>query len=122
MSEKSMFEKNIEMWEKFINTNMDLMFKSMEKTMEGSKAFQEQVGKAVDRAVDESHTVQDRVSQAVSKTLEGSQALQEQVTKAVNAAVTTQLEVTLSAIKSLERQVETLSERVDEFVQSQKEE
>jgi translation elongation factor EF-G len=122
MSEKSMFEKNIEMWERFVNTNMDLMFKSMEKTMEGSKAFQEQVSKAVDRAVDESNTVQDRVSQAVSKTLEGSQSLQEQVAKAVNTAVTTQLELTLTAIKSLERQVETLSERVDEFVQSQKEE
>ncbi len=122
MSEKSVFEQNIEMWERFVNTNMDLMFKTMEKTMEGSKAFQQQVGKAVDRAVEESRAVQDRVSQAVNRTLEGSQALQEQVTKAVNSAVTTQLEITLAAIKSLERQVETLSEKVDEFVQSQKEE
>jgi phage shock protein A len=122
MTEKSMFEKNMEMWEKFVNTNMDLMFKSMEKTMDGSKAFHEQVSKAVDRAVEESRTVQDRVSEVVNKTLEGSQAVQEQVTKAVNTAVTSQLEMTLTAIKSLERQVETLSEKVDEFIQSQSEE
>ena len=122
MTEKSMFEKNLEMWEKFVNTNMELMFKSMEKTMEGSKAFQEQVSKAVDRAVDESKTMQDRVSQAVSKTLEGSQAIQEHVTKAVNTAISAQLEATLATLKSLERQVETLSEKVDEFAQRQKEE
>jgi uncharacterized coiled-coil protein SlyX len=122
MSEKSMFEKNLEMWEKFINSNMELMFSTMEKTMEGSKAFQDQVGKAVDRAVEESRTMQDRVSQAVNKTLEGSQAVQEQVTKVVNTAVTAQLDVTLKAIKSLEHQVETLSEKVDEFIESQQKE
>ena len=91
MTEKSMFEKNLEMWEKFVNTNMDLMFKSMEKTMEGSKAFQEQVSKAVERTMEESQTVQDRVSDTVSKTVEGSRSFQEQVAKAVNAAMTAQI-------------------------------
>jgi uncharacterized coiled-coil protein SlyX len=120
MTEKSTFEKNLEMWEKFVNTNMDLMFKSMEKTMEGSKAFQEQVSKAVDRTMEESQTVQDRVSQTVSKTIEGSRSFQEQVAKAVNAAMTAQMDATVAVLKSLERQVGTLSEKVDEFVESQK--
>ncbi len=122
MTEKSMLEKNLEMWEQFVSTNMDLMFKTMEKTMEGSKAFHEQVSKAVDRAVDESRTVQDRVAQTVNKTLEGSQALQEQVAKAVNSAVSAQLDATLKTLKALQRQVETLSEKVDEFVESQRKE
>lgn len=122
MSEKSMFEKNLEMWEKFVNANMELMFQTMEKTLDGSKTFQQQISKAVDRAVEESRTMQDRVSQAVNKTLEGSQALQEQMTKAVNTAVTAHLDATLTAIKSLEHQVETLSKKVDEFIEGQTEE
>lgn len=122
MTEKSMLEKNLEMWEQFVSTNMDLMFKTMEKTMEGSKSFHEQVSKAVDRAVDESRTVQDRVAQTVNKTLDGSQALQEQVAKAVNSAISAQLDATLTTLKALQRQVETLSEKVDEFVESQSKE
>lgn len=122
MSEKSMFEQNMEMWEKFVNKNMDLMFKTMEKTLEGSKAFQDQVSKAVDRAVDESRTVQDRVSETVSRTVEGSKTFQEQITKAVNTAVSAQLEATLVTLKALERQVEALSEKMDELIEDQSEE
>jgi hypothetical protein len=122
MTEQSMFEKNLEMWEKFVNANMDLMFKSMEKTMEGSAALQKQVSETVDKAVEESGAVQEQVSQAVNKTLEGSQALQEQVAKGVSAAVSTQFDLTLKALKALERQVEHLSERVDEFIEARNEE
>jgi hypothetical protein len=121
MSEKTMLEKNLEMWEKFVSGNMDLMFKSMEKAMEGSRSFQEQVAKAVDQAVDESRVVQDQVSQAVNKSLEGSQALQEQVTQAVSVAMSAQFETTLKMLKALERQVETLSEKVDQVLQTEKE-
>ena len=120
--EKSIFDKNLELWEKFVNTNMDLLFKAVEKTMEGSNAFQEQVAKAVDKNVDESGTVQDTVAQTVNKTLEGSQTLQRQVTNAVNAAVSAQLGATLAVLKTLERQVETLSQKVDQLVEGKSEE
>jgi hypothetical protein len=122
MTEKSTFDKNMELWEKFVNTNMDLMFKTMEKTMEGSKSFHEQMTKAVDRAVDESRSIQDRVAETINKALEGSQALQEQVNKAVNTAMSAQLDATTKVLQSLERQVQTLSEKVDELVESQTEE
>jgi hypothetical protein len=122
MTEKTMLEKNLEMWEKFVSGNMDLMFKSMEKAMEGSKAFQEQVARTVEKTVEESRAVQDQVGDAVSKTLEGSQAFREQVTQAVSAAMATQFEVTLTTLKALERQVEALSEKVEQFVKTQSEE
>jgi translation elongation factor EF-G len=118
--EKSMFEQNLELWEKFVNKNMDLMFKTMEKTMEGSKAFEEQMTKAVDRAVKDSQTVQERVSQTVEKTIEGSQTLREQVSNAVTTALTAQLEATRITLKAMERQLDTLSEKMDELVESQK--
>ncbi len=86
MSEKTVLEKNLEMWEKFVSGNMDLMFTSMEKAMESSQAFQAQV------------------------------------TKAVNSAVATQFEATLTALKALERQVEALSEKVDEVLQARSKE
>jgi hypothetical protein len=120
--EKSLLEQNLEMWERFVNKNMELMFSTMEKTMEGSKAFQEQVNKAVDRAVKESRTMQGRVSETVDKTLEGSQAVQEQVNKAVGTAISAQLEATLVALKALERQMESLSGKVDELIEKQEEE
>jgi hypothetical protein len=120
--EKSILEKNLELWERFVNTNMDLLFTTVEKAMEGSNAFQEQVAKAVDKTMDESGTVQDTVTQTVNKTLEGSQTLQKQVTNAVSAAVSVQLEATLAVLKSLERQVESLSDKVDQLVDSESEE
>jgi uncharacterized coiled-coil protein SlyX len=119
MTEQSMFEKNLEMWEKFVSGNMDLMFKSMEKAMEGSQALQRQVSQTVDRAMEESGAVQEQVSQAVNKTLEGSKAFQEQVAKGVSAAVSAQFDLTLKTLKALERQVEHLSEKVDEFIETQ---
>ena len=49
--EKSFFEKNMEMWEKWTGTYMDTMYKAMERTMEQSAAFRKQVDKAVGTAV-----------------------------------------------------------------------
>ena len=52
MSEaKSFFETNMQMWEKWTSTYMDTMSKAMEKTMEQSVAFKEQMDKAVATAV-----------------------------------------------------------------------
>jgi hypothetical protein len=122
MTEKSLFERNMEMWEKFVNQNMDLMFKTMEKAMESQEAVQSQVSKAVDRTVEGSGEAQDRLSQMMSKAWESSLALQEQVTHAVSAAVSAQAEATLVALKALERQVEAVSKKMDELLETHDEE
>lgn len=49
--EKSFFEKNMEMWERWTSTYMDTMAKAMDKTMEQSATFKKQVDKAVATAV-----------------------------------------------------------------------
>jgi polyhydroxyalkanoate synthesis regulator protein len=52
MSENwGLFEKNVEMWEKWTSSYMDTMSKAMEKTMEQSTAFRKQMDKAVAAAV-----------------------------------------------------------------------
>jgi predicted nucleic acid-binding Zn-ribbon protein len=79
--EKSFFEKNMEMWERWTGTYMDTMTKAMDRTMEQSAA------------------------------------LRKQVDKAVATAVSTQFETALSAIKALEKQVETLSAKIDELLE-----
>ena len=81
--EKSFFEKNMEMWERWTSSYMDTMAAAMEKTMEQS------------------------------------QALRKQVDKTVAAAVGTQMDATLAAIRSLEKQVETLSAKIDEMLDRQ---
>jgi hypothetical protein len=120
--EKTLFERNVEMWEKFVNQNMDLMFKTMEKAMEGSQAVQEQVSKAVDKSLEGSQETQGKIAQVVNKALEGSQAFQEQVAKAVGAAVSAQAHATLAALKALERQVEAVSKKVDELLKTEENE
>ena len=79
--ERSFFEKNMEMWEKWTSTYMDTMYKAMDKTMEQSAAFRKQVDKAV------------------------------------STAVGAQFDAMLSGIKALEKQVETLSAKMDELLQ-----
>ena len=82
MSEdKSFFEKNMEMWERWTSSYMDTMATAMEKTMEQSTA------------------------------------LRKQVDKAVATAVGTQMDATLAAIRSLEKQVEVLAGKIDEMLQ-----
>ena len=120
--EKTLFERNMEMWEKFVNQNMDLMFKSMEKAMEGSQAAQEQMGKMVDRSMEGSQEAQERVGQAINKAIEGSQTFQEQVASTVSAAISAQAEATLVALRALERQIETVSEKMDELLKSKDQE
>jgi hypothetical protein len=45
--EKSMFERNMDMWQKWTTTYMDTMSQAMERTMAQSETFQKQVNKAV---------------------------------------------------------------------------
>lgn len=53
MSEdKTMFDKNVEMWERWTTSYMDTMARAMDRTMEQSAAFQKQVEKAAAVAVD----------------------------------------------------------------------
>ena len=49
--DESFFEKNMDMWQKWTGSYMDTMFKTMEKTMEQSSAFRQQLDKAVASAV-----------------------------------------------------------------------
>lgn len=49
--EKSFFEKNMDMWERWTSSYMDTMAKAMEKTMEQSAALKKQVDQAVATAV-----------------------------------------------------------------------
>lgn len=50
--EKSYFEKNMEMWERWTGTYMDTMARAMERTMDQSAAFRKQVDSAVTTAVE----------------------------------------------------------------------
>ena len=81
--DKTLFEKNIEMWERWTSSYMDTMARAMDKTMEQSVAFQKQVEKAAAVAVD------------------------------------AQLGAMLAAIKSLEKQMEMLSGRIEELLKKQ---
>jgi len=84
MSENwNMFEKNMEMWEKWTASYMDTMSKAMERTMEQSASFKKQLDKA-----------------AVT-------------------AVNTQLDAAMAALKSLEKQVEALSGKIDELIEQE---
>ena len=84
MSEdKSFFEKNMEMWERWTSSYMDTMATAMEKTMEQSAA------------------------------------LKKQVDKAVATAVSTQMDAMLASLRSLEKQMEVLSGKIDEMLKEQ---
>lgn len=50
--ERSYFEKNMEMWERWTGSYMDTMAKAMEKTMEQSAALKKQMDEAASAAVD----------------------------------------------------------------------
>lgn len=50
--EKSFFDKNMEMWERWTGTYMDTMAKAMERTMDQSAVFRKQVDRAATMAVE----------------------------------------------------------------------
>ena len=51
MMPEDYFKKNIEMWEQFTTTYMNTMFGMVEKTMNQSQAFKDQMDKVVNEAV-----------------------------------------------------------------------
>lgn len=84
MMPEDYFKKNIEMWENFTGAYMDTMFRMVEKTMDQSQVFKEQM---------------DRVA---------------------NEAVSNQLNVTMTALEALQKQMEAVSEKLDKLMESQK--
>jgi cbb3-type cytochrome oxidase cytochrome c subunit len=62
-------------------------------------------------------TYMDTMSKAMEKTMEQSAAFKKQVDKAVATAVSAQLDATLAAIQSLEKQVQALSGKIDELLE-----
>jgi len=62
----------------------------------------------------------DTMFKTVDKTLEQSKTLREQVDKAVSSAMETQLDATMSAIETMQRQLEALSTKIDELLEKQK--
>lgn len=81
--EKTFFDRNMEMWERWTSQYMDTVSRAMETTMTQSST------------------------------------LRKQIDKAVATAVGTQFEIALSAIKALERQVESLSGKIDELLKTE---
>ena len=80
MMPEDYFQKNIDMWEKFTSSYMDTMFRMVEKSMDQSQVFKDQM---------------DRV---------------------VNEAVSQQLETTMTTLKTMQKQMEILSEKMDELL------
>ena len=76
MMPEDFFKKNAEMLEQFTSSYMDTMFKTVERTMEQSQSFKDQMDKAV----------QDTVSAQMKATLSALEALQRQV-QALNEKV-----------------------------------
>jgi hypothetical protein len=113
MSEdRTILEKNIEMWERLTGSYMDSMFKAMQKTMEQSTTFREKIDEAVSSAVGTQ-------MEAIEKAMEQSESFRKQVDEAVSSAVNTQIEATLGAIKAMERQLAALTEKVDELLKKE---
>ena len=80
MMPEDYFQKNIDMWEKFTTSYMDTMFRMVEKSMNQSQVFKDQM---------------DRV---------------------VNEAVSQQLETTMATLMAMQKQMEILSEKMDELL------
>ncbi len=59
----------------------------------------------------------DAMFKTVERTMEQSTAFRERMDKAVSQTVSAQFEAMLTAIKSLERQVEMLNDKVDEVIE-----
>jgi mevalonate kinase len=81
MMPEDYFQKNVEMWEKFTSSYMDTMFRMVEKSMDQSQVFKEQM---------------DRV---------------------VNEAVSNQLNATMTTLNAMQKQMEILTEKMDELLQ-----
>ena len=63
----------------------------------------------------------DTMFKTVERAMTQSEALKDQVDQAVNSAVSNQMETTLTVLKSMQRQLEILTEKVDEMMEQEKE-
>jgi uncharacterized protein HemX len=61
----------------------------------------------------------DTMFKTVEKTLEQSKVFKDRVDKAVASAMETQMDVTMSSLEMLQRQLETLNAKVDELIEKQ---
>jgi RNA polymerase-binding transcription factor DksA len=61
----------------------------------------------------------DNMFKMVEKTMEQSQVFKDRVDQAVTEAVSQQLDATLAGLKALQKQVETLSEKVDQLAEKE---
>ncbi len=62
-------------------------------------------------------TYMDTMYKAMEKTMEQSAEFRKQMDKAVATAVDAQLDTMLAGLKSLERQIEALSSKIDELIE-----
>ncbi len=63
----------------------------------------------------------DTMFKTVERTMDQSQAVKDKVDKAARDAVSTEMDATLTALQAIQRQVETLTEKVDELMEKKKE-
>jgi hypothetical protein len=61
----------------------------------------------------------DTMFRTVEKTLEQSKVFKDRVDKAVASTMESQMDVTMSSLETLQRQLETLSAKVDELIEKQ---
>jgi hypothetical protein len=61
----------------------------------------------------------DTMFKTVEKTLEQSKVFKDRVDKAVASAMESQMDVTMSSLEMLQRQLETLNAKVDELIEKQ---
>ena len=64
-------------------------------------------------------TYMDTMSKAMERTMEQSASFKKQMDKAAVTAVNTQLDAAMAALKSLEKQVEALSGKIDELIEQE---
>ncbi len=63
----------------------------------------------------------DTMFNTVERAMTQSEALKDQVDQAVNSAVSHQMDATMTVLKAMQRQLEILTEKVDEMMNQEKE-
>ena len=63
----------------------------------------------------------DTMFNTVERAMTQSEVLKDQVDQAVNSAVSNQMDATMSVLKAMQRQLEILTEKVDEMMVQEKE-
>ena len=66
-------------------------------------------------------TYMDTMFNTVEKAMKQSQVLKDQVDKAVNETLSSQMEATMSMLQVMQRQLETLTEKIDQMMEAEEE-